>query len=163
MSRRRVRLGGRTYRSRTGVRPIAKRNERELGPSVRRQKPGAWWPALPPRVCHRAGWYHDTYLFSPHWERVRRRAKVRAKYRCEQKGCRSTGGRLDVHHITYARLGNELPDDVEALCRDCHKKKHDSGEARRFSDVFPPKLCCEGAGPPCDVAAQSEGCRVVQS
>jgi 5-methylcytosine-specific restriction endonuclease McrA len=33
-------------------------------------------------------------------------------------------GKLDVHHITYDRLGCEFPDDLIALCETCHKKQH---------------------------------------
>ena len=27
---------------------------------------------------------------------------------------------LDAHHRTYERLGDELPEDITVLCRDCH-------------------------------------------
>jgi hypothetical protein len=31
---------------------------------------------------------------------------------------------LEVHHRTYARLGFEQPDDLIALCHDCHQDHH---------------------------------------
>jgi len=31
---------------------------------------------------------------------------------------------LDVHHRTYKRKGAELPDDLVAVCRECHDERH---------------------------------------
>lgn len=32
---------------------------------------------------------------------------------------------LELHHLTYDRAyGHELPDDLMALCRDCHQRMH---------------------------------------
>ena len=32
---------------------------------------------------------------------------------------------LELHHLTYDRAyGEELPDDLMALCRDCHQGQH---------------------------------------
>jgi 5-methylcytosine-specific restriction endonuclease McrA len=31
---------------------------------------------------------------------------------------------LECHHRTYARFGNELPGDIEVLCKSCHKAEH---------------------------------------
>lgn len=62
------------------------------------------------------------YLRSPEWQVVRRLALERAAGRCQV--CNQPG-RLDVHHRTYARLGQELLSDVTVLCRDCHSKHHE--------------------------------------
>ena len=32
--------------------------------------------------------------------------------------------RLEVHHLSYARLGRELPDDLIVLCPACHAIAH---------------------------------------
>lgn len=56
------------------------------------------------------------YLASPAWKAERQRALRRASYRCERCGARAT----EVNHKTYARLGRELPKDLEALCSRCH-------------------------------------------
>jgi 5-methylcytosine-specific restriction endonuclease McrA len=37
--------------------------------------------------------------------------------------CGTTNVSLQVHHITYARLGNELPSDLLVVCFDCHRRK----------------------------------------
>ena len=33
--------------------------------------------------------------------------------------------KLHVHHLTYARVGNEEPGDLRVLCLQCHQKAHD--------------------------------------
>ena len=38
--------------------------------------------------------------------------------RCKVRKCE------EAHHLTYARFGNELLEDVEALCWDCHRDAH---------------------------------------
>ncbi|MGH2369964.1 MAG: hypothetical protein ACRDI2_17430 [Chloroflexota bacterium] len=30
----------------------------------------------------------------------------------------------EVHHLTYERLGDELPEDLAALCAPCHRGAH---------------------------------------
>jgi 5-methylcytosine-specific restriction endonuclease McrA len=52
----------------------------------------------------------------------------RANEHCEYCGCFIATGFtvcLELHHLTYDRAyGNELPEDLMALCRDCHAGKH---------------------------------------
>jgi len=63
------------------------------------------------------------YLDSPEWWTKRKAALKRADYRCEREsylGPRHDGP-LDVHHSTYARLGDESADDLVVLCRACHR------------------------------------------
>ena len=63
------------------------------------------------------------FMQSDEWNEIRKAALRRANYECEQCGARNT--KLDVHHLTYDRFGgNEEPDDLEVLCRDCHDKEH---------------------------------------
>ena len=31
---------------------------------------------------------------------------------------------LELHHLNYYRVGQELDDDLLALCRECHESKH---------------------------------------
>lgn len=65
--------------------------------------------------------YREVYLKSDHWQRVRASALLRAKHRCESCGSKK---RLDVHHLTYRRLGAEAPDDLRVLCRPCRESVH---------------------------------------
>lgn len=62
------------------------------------------------------------YLRTPEWQEARRRALYRAGYRCQT--CNGQG-RLDVHHRTYERRGNERNSDLTVLCRPCHERFHD--------------------------------------
>ena len=42
-------------------------------------------------------------------------------HRCENCDERSS---LQVHHLTYARLGREIDEDLVVLCRMCHANEH---------------------------------------
>jgi hypothetical protein len=70
----------------------------------------------PPKVD-----YYD-YIASPQWKVRADAAKARAFYRCQvcNRG-RDEGARLDAHHRTYTRLGNERPEDITVLCHECHE------------------------------------------
>lgn len=62
------------------------------------------------------------YLKSPYWKAIRRRALIAAGHRCQI--CHKTD-KLEVHHVTYERLGHERPEDLLALCGRCHAEQHD--------------------------------------
>jgi len=61
---------------------------------------------------------YQRHIRSMKWQRFKRRVKATRGNCCEH--CGASGVRLEVHHITYERLGNELPDDVRVLCHECH-------------------------------------------
>jgi 5-methylcytosine-specific restriction endonuclease McrA len=49
----------------------------------------------------------------------------RARQRCEDCGRSWQGcGGLALHHLTYRYLEMELPDNLRALCRNCHENRH---------------------------------------
>jgi hypothetical protein len=70
------------------------------------------------RLARRRAWYRNVYLRSPHWRARRARAIALAAGRCERCG---KPGRLEVHHLTYKRLGRERDRDLRALCHRCHQ------------------------------------------
>lgn len=70
-------------------------------------------------------------MASPAWERKRQRKLKDVGFRCQDCG---TKRRLEVHHLTYARLGKERLKDLRALCHDCHKKRH--GHMRDEDDML---------------------------
>jgi len=63
------------------------------------------------------------YLASDHWKDVRRRFwSSKLGQRCA--GCK--GKPTQIHHRTYARLGDERLNDLVAVCRPCHVYIHES-------------------------------------
>jgi len=62
------------------------------------------------------------YLQSDHWRGLRRRLLSLYGYACVS--CHAANTILDVHHLTYARLGRELTTDLQVLCRKCHDMVH---------------------------------------
>src|SRR3990167_3140046 len=61
-------------------------------------------------------WYREVYLKSHHWREVRTEAICEAVHKCRRCGISDDEATLDVHHLTYERLGFENPDDVIVLC-----------------------------------------------
>lgn len=67
------------------------------------------------------------YIKSKEWAKVRQLILKQRKV-CEKCGTKS---RLHIHHLTYVRLGKELPEDLVVLCRPCHEIAH----GRKFYQV----------------------------
>jgi len=72
---------------------------------------------------------YDRYMDSEAWREKAEEAKKRAGYRCQL--CNKGNTVLHVHHRTYERLGEELPEDLIVLCAGCHSKFHDKLPKRR--------------------------------
>lgn len=65
---------------------------------------------------------YEAYLKSPHWMEVRKKRLEKDEYKCAVCG---NGGKLDVHHISYKRLGMEdISTDLITLCHPCHAMLH---------------------------------------
>lgn len=64
---------------------------------------------------------YEEYLRSDHWKARSNVARVRDGHRC--RDCYSREN-LDVHHLTYERLGEERNGDLITLCRGCHLARH---------------------------------------
>lgn len=71
---------------------------------------------------------YSEYLEQPEWQKTRLRAIER-----DGSICRACGSseRLNVHHVTYERTGEERPEDLTTLCRDCHELFHRNANASR--------------------------------
>lgn len=64
--------------------------------------------------------YHE-YIKSSEWKRKRKLALQNANWKCEKCDSYSFRGRfLEVHHKTYANLGDEPLEDLIVLCNTCH-------------------------------------------
>jgi len=68
---------------------------------------------------------YEAYPQTDHWLKLRGEAIARADGRCQV--CNSTY-RLQVHHRTYVRRGNENPGDLTVLCEPCHDLFHRYGK-----------------------------------
>lgn len=62
------------------------------------------------------------YLASPEWHGKRLAALRRDGDQCRLCG---RGERLNVHHLTYARIGKERLTDLRTVCEDCHSGLHE--------------------------------------
>jgi hypothetical protein len=81
---------------------------------------------LPPTTTHEEMiefWRVDRqrYYKCAWWKHTRQAAIERANSRCEH--CESIYN-LQVHHLTYERLGKEIPEDLQVLCFECHRQAH---------------------------------------
>jgi hypothetical protein len=76
------------------------------------------------------------YINSLEWQCKRREAINRARGQYERCGSMQ---RLQVHHKTYCRLGHELPEDLEVLCRLCHELEHPRLAKRNYVVVAQPR------------------------
>lgn len=73
------------------------------------------------------------YLYSPAWQQLKRKVFDRANKTaerpnrfgtCEECGYQPYKPCLQVHHLTYERVGHERLEDLKLLCPRCHKKMH---------------------------------------
>lgn len=73
------------------------------------------------------------YIASPEWEAKKQERMEIDGFRCVMCGrhishCRT----MQVHHITYARLGHENAyTDLCTVCGSCHKKLHNYYDRKR--------------------------------
>ncbi len=64
---------------------------------------------------------YGEYLNSIDWKAKCTRVIQQRGKRCEV--CNSSY-RIEVHHLTYARIFNERLEDLQVLCFQCHRKAH---------------------------------------
>lgn len=64
---------------------------------------------------------YEEYLQTGWWKRRRKKALRRARFHCTR--CEQTR-ELQVHHLSYARLGCEKDEDLIVLCDECHQSEH---------------------------------------
>lgn len=70
---------------------------------------------------------YPEYLKTEHWISTRTKAIARAHGHCQI--CNDSRS-LHVHHRTYERRGEELPEDLTVLCSKCHEIFHKNGKVR---------------------------------
>ena len=75
------------------------------------------------RARQNAEWWawYNAYLLTPEWKRKRDLVMRRANRVCEGCGINSA---IQVHHLTYEHVGNELLFELVAICHECHQIVH---------------------------------------
>jgi hypothetical protein len=67
---------------------------------------------------------HRKYLSSAQWKKLKYRKLRSVGWKCERCGYKGYKGQLHVHHKTYETKGSEDLNDLEVLCKRCHKAEH---------------------------------------
>jgi hypothetical protein len=78
---------------------------------------------------------YQEYLCTKWWRERRARSILLGGGKCNR--CHSTSN-LQVHHKTYKRIGQELDEDLEVLCRTCHEIHHGIRPAEPYVEAVPP-------------------------
>ncbi len=65
---------------------------------------------------------YKEYLNSGEWKYKKSQKLKQANFKCD--GCNESAGAMEVHHLTYDRIGQELLTDLVAYCIECHKVAH---------------------------------------
>lgn len=143
----------------TRIRPVSEKRAAKLAAAKRRTATIARTSALRKRNAklkprgeskRKKEARYKAYLSSPAWKTKRKEALERAGHRCEyeyaavvdadtgrqigtwMKRCPETT-RLHVHHLTYARFGDERPEDLQVLCAAHHRYVERSQHPHRQS------------------------------
>jgi hypothetical protein len=118
------------------------RQQMESAPAIDPELKAAYWKARSARYQElydasrereREDWFarYDAYLRTPEWDRRRRAVLRRANGMCE--GCLIRPA-VQVHHLTYDRVGREMLFDLVAVCLACHEAIHEGlPEASAYS------------------------------
>ena len=64
---------------------------------------------------------YKKYLLSDEWAQLKIDLFDHRGRECERCG---SDKYLQVHHLSYKNIFNEEPEDLEILCKSCHKKEH---------------------------------------
>lgn len=74
------------------------------------------------------------YLASREWALIKRQVRERSGGMCERCHFREA---VEIHHQTYERIGRERLDDLQHVCRPCHKYES------AVTDFNPAKCDCD--------------------
>ena len=109
-----------------------KKSRKQLRKEQRQKERGAGnGEATPPPVNPAFVDYYK-YIVSDEWKKKATEAKIRAKNRCQVCYRKGTEIRLNAHHRTYCRLGQELPEDITVLCDECHEIFSKAGKLAKY-------------------------------
>ena len=69
------------------------------------------------------------YLGTWHWREFKIRYFEAHPKKCSH--CQIENSLIQLHHVTYARVGNEDFGDVIPLCKRCHRAHHGAADSKR--------------------------------
>jgi 5-methylcytosine-specific restriction endonuclease McrA len=97
--------------------------KRQVQDQRRAQAQAEWAERQRERQEQNAEWWrwYNGYLQTPAWRALREKVMRRANGRCEGCGeCKA----VQVHHLTYAHVGEEFLWELRAVCTECHERLH---------------------------------------
>ena len=75
---------------------------------------------------------YTAYLKTNHWLNKRIRLIAIANKTCADCGKQYKKNQcLALHHLTYARIGNELDEDIVVICHKCHGLRHPDKKVKK--------------------------------
>ena len=77
---------------------------------------------------------YKSYLKSQHWDLIRSRVIQNHPY-CEM--CKKSKKPLQVHHLSYKRIGYEKDSDLIPLCAECHAAVHKMEKSDAIKLIIP--------------------------
>lgn len=107
-------------------------------------------------MSHSDAWWakYEIYLRSREWREKRADVLERDNYRCQARLAHICARRAtEVHHITYAHVGNEPMWELRSLCHECHeaittmdRERRNDGRSDWFTEsTEPPRNTIEPA------------------
>lgn len=75
------------------------------------------------------------HLMSQRWRDTREIKLEQTDGRCEKCGKRKQ--HMNVHHLTYENVYNERLEDLQVLCRRCHKDEHGIDRKEKVENKLP--------------------------
>lgn len=76
---------------------------------------------------------YKEYLQSEDWRLIRVKRLRADNFTCQKCGSKQN---LQVHHLTYERVGCECIKDLITLCKDCHSEVHGIKEVNKMGIVW---------------------------
>ena len=68
---------------------------------------------------------YKRYLRTQNWQKIRSQVLARSGGRCEKCGYQPwKPNGLQIHHLSYDRVGHESLEDLIAICPRCHMEIH---------------------------------------
>jgi hypothetical protein len=107
------------------AREITGEDEREAGLSMQMAKQRRIVediPPAPPKGIDPD--FYRRHLNSGLWRWIRKLKLKEARYTCNECGNRPGRQELELHHLTYERVGRERLTDLCVLCCPCHSERH---------------------------------------